>query len=174
MKRWLAVLSVAILAAGLVACRGGDDAQPPLPTPAATPEATATPVPPSASRVGSPPPTPKPTFEPSPDARRISGLFSDPRPAQPDLYRVVETKPPETFSPWNGSDVALYDIEAMTETNLGPGRVVGFSPDEQRFAWVSVDTQTRNDERSGTVAHGALDRPAAFARACPLCEMGGQ
>jgi hypothetical protein len=143
----VAVIAVAIVGMASVAARMSDEA--PEPTPpavVATPAATETSPPIYLDPYGSPTPTPKPSFVPSAEARTISGLFYDPRPSEPDEYRSVEPNPRDSFAPWNREDVVLYDIEAMTETNLGRGGYAGFSPDDKRLSWIARDIHAREDE----------------------------
>src|SRR5262249_43015480 len=134
-----------ILLLGLVAstvefaaCGGGKDAAP-APTGTNTPEATGSLSLPALTQTApaSLTPTPAPVFTPSTGARQRTGLSNDPRPTQPDEYRTVAQKPPESFMPWNRTDVVLYDVEARTERNLGPGASALFSPDGTSLAWTT-------------------------------------
>lgn len=51
--------------------------------------------------------------------------------------RELAGRPSSPFAEWNDEDVVLYDIEAMTELNLGPGGFARFSPDGTRLAWAA-------------------------------------
>jgi hypothetical protein len=79
-------------------------------------------------------PTPEPTATPKP----VTGLFTDPRPRDPGRQAVVGPRL-DTFEPWDGESTMLYDIEAQTAKNLGPGWLGSFSPDSRRMAWVATD-----------------------------------
>lgn len=144
---------VAIVGVAFAASRARNEdreAAPPAAV-ATTPEPSETPTPlaaprPSPADNDKPTPTPLPRFTPSPGARTIRGLSLTPRPSAPDVRRSLPPAPPETFSPWNGTDVVLYDIEAMTELNLGMGGFAAFSLDGRSLLWVSGNVLEAGDE----------------------------
>ncbi len=90
-------------------------------------------------------PTPAPTATLPPGARRVTGLFTDPRPAIPDETRTLGL-PPSAFQPWDGVSTVLYDLETLTETNLGPGSLGSFNPDESKMVWVSGESALAGGE----------------------------
>lgn len=71
------------------------------------------------------------------EIRSIGGLFVEPRDTEPDAVQELAPRPPSPFAEWNDEDVVLYDIEEMTELNLGPGGFARFSPDGTRLAWAA-------------------------------------
>lgn len=77
---------------------------------------------------------------PARETRAISGLFTEPREMRPDVVLELGPRPPSPFEPWNREDVVLYDLETMTEQNLGQGVSKAFSPDGTRFAWTAGRT----------------------------------
>lgn len=51
--------------------------------------------------------------------------------------RALPPRPTSPFEWWNREDVVLYDVEEMTEENLGVGVSSAFSPDGARLAWAA-------------------------------------
>ena len=72
-------------------------------------------------------------------------MFSAPRPSVPDARRSLPVPQAESFTPWNGTDVVLYDVDAMTELNLGRGGLAGFDAEGRRLLWISGDILGRDD-----------------------------
>jgi WD40-like Beta Propeller Repeat len=120
-----AVLLITFLGSTLVlACSGDDKTGARTPEPEATRAATTT-VEPAASAtpgVGA-------------AVRGITGLFTDPRPSQPDDYFTLPPRPLSPFKDWDGKSVVVYDIENMTGVNFGPGLGPSISPDGTRLAF---------------------------------------
>lgn len=105
-----------LLAATLFACTTPFD----KPTPRATPIATTT-----ATNAA----TPQPTTAP------VTGLFSDPRPRDPDTVIQLGPPPDSTLPEHDRLSVVLYDTELDTVRVFGPGRSGVFSPDSRHMAW---------------------------------------
>lgn len=136
----LHTITALILVTALAACTNDAESNPtpsPTSTARAAPEVRATTPPtatPTSTAVATSPPTP--TIE----TRPITGLFTDPRPTEPNHIRALGPIPASPFAAWNREDVILYDTATMTERNLGPGWVsIGgaFSPDGSYFAWTA-------------------------------------
>lgn len=89
------------------------------------------------------------------------------------VTRELPPRPESPFTPWSGDDLLLYDVLDGTELNLGPGRVIGFSPRGNSrnvgpyFAWLVTDPMLR--EVAIGVMHVEtgetffIDSPARFA-----------
>jgi len=128
----VAALGVVTLAA---ACGGGEATPTPTvvaDTPTATIAAAATERPPTT--IASP--TPTPTATPPPEVE----LPNEPRETIVDRTLTVPPKPPSAFDvadPQDGS-MRLYDIEAGTVTDYGPGSLGRFSPDSQYLLWTRL------------------------------------
>lgn len=112
----------AILLVAAPACGDGSTDARPTPSATATETAVATPISP-------------PRIDATPLAE-VTGLFSDPRPTRVDERRSLGPKP-TTFTPWDGKSTMLYDTQAETETNLGPGTLGQFSPDGTKMVWIA-------------------------------------
>ena len=71
--------------------------------------------------------------------RTLTGLFTEPRETEADIYRSLGPIPRSRFSDWDGSSVVLYDVDTGAEIDLGEGNISfsPFSPDGRKFAWVS-------------------------------------
>ena len=75
-------------------------------------------------------------FDPDVETRPLIGLFTEPRPREPDA--VVTPGPrPQPFAPWDGKSTVLYDLVACTETNLGIGGDASFSPNGGQLVWIA-------------------------------------
>jgi hypothetical protein len=66
-------------------------------------------------------------------------MFLEPRAAPQVTRRQLPARPAPSFPAFDGTSTVLYDLTAMRETNLGPGRAGSFSPDGARMAWVSME-----------------------------------
>lgn len=127
---WLAPLKIAGAAAGLLvlglalwaALDGGRASDTSAEVAATQPLSTVTP---AASPVA------------TDEVRSIEGLFTEPRPIAPaDEVRAAPPRPTSAFE-WNREDVVLFDLEAHTTTDLGPGYVPSFSPDGRHLVWTA-------------------------------------
>ncbi len=135
-NRAVVLLTGALVVAVLAACTS-DEPVPPATTTTIAANAAA----PAAAPTGAPTPSqstrPSPTATPPGQTRAINGLFTEPRETEPDVRRTLGPRPPSLFAPWNREDVVVYDVQTMTETNLGPGGHARFSPDGTRLAWAA-------------------------------------
>ena len=131
---WLAPLKIAGAAAGLVvlglalwaALDGGRASDTSAEVAATQPPNTVTP---AASPIA------------TDEVRSIEGLVTEPRPiTSADEVRAAPPRPTSAFE-WNREDVVLFDLEADTTTNLGPGLVPSFSPDGTHLSWVAGEPQ---------------------------------
>jgi hypothetical protein len=73
-----------------------------------------------------------------PDARPVTGLFSDPRPREPDARASLGEPPDSPFRGWDGVSTVVYDTRTLEEFNLGPGERGRFSPDSARMVWSTI------------------------------------
>jgi hypothetical protein len=62
-------------------------------------------------------------------------LFLEPRTSETDRLAEVLPIPASPFTPWDDATLFVYDLDAGTETNYGPGLIPSFSPDETRMAY---------------------------------------
>ncbi|HXU23314.1 MAG TPA: helix-turn-helix transcriptional regulator, partial [Tepidiformaceae bacterium] len=71
--------------------------------------------------------------------RTVSGVFTDPRVTTPT--RTIQPPPPgpSPFKPWDGNSTVIYDTQAKTEMDLGPGSLAVFSPDSKHAFWAAGD-----------------------------------
>jgi hypothetical protein len=129
-----AVLLITFLGSTLVLACSGDDktgTRPPQPSATSGATATAEPAASATSGVGT-------------AVRGITGLFTDPRPSQPDVHVTLPPRPRSPFKNWDGESVVVYDIEDMTEKDFGPGLAPSLSPDGAHLAY-NVTEQGRPD-----------------------------
>lgn len=126
----------------LLACTTPADEPTPEATSATTPEPTATASPTSElSTTPTPQPTespatPTPTPTPTPDlTATVTGLFSDPRPRDPDAIVQLGPQPASPLPEHDRLSVVLYDTQLHTVRVFGPGRMGVFSPDSRHMAW---------------------------------------
>ena len=137
LRRMLPFLLLALIFA---AC-SGDDGRPaatatafqlqpipgsPMPTQTVLATATA-----AAARTPEPTTTASPTRTPAPG---VGGLSLQPQLREVDRVVAVPAWPASPFMAWDRESVVLYDTWAMTETNLGKGLRVSFSPDGSMLA----------------------------------------
>ena len=114
-----ALLPLAVLATLLLtACgaRTGSDDATPTPTRATDPRANAIP-------------------QPIPDELRVDGLFTDPRPRDPDLVAQLGPRPASPFPVHDERTTVLYDIRSGETTEFGPGPTGLFTSDGAFLAW---------------------------------------
>ena len=107
------------------------------PTPEATPTSTTTTSPtpsPTSPPTEQQPPAPTPTSDPAP-ALTITGLFSDPRPRDPDTVAQLVPRPASTLPEHDSHSVVLYDTQLNTTRVFGPGQMGVFSPDSRYLVW---------------------------------------
>lgn len=105
------------------------------PTPEATPTATTTASPtPSPTSPPTEQPTATPTATPTPQPT-ITGLFSDPRPRDPDTVVQLGPRPASTLPDHDRLSVVLYDTQLNTIRVFGHGSWGVFSPDSRYMAW---------------------------------------
>ena len=138
----------------VLACGGSGEA--PTPTVATAPDAptatstTATQVPSTAVA------TPTATAAPPPPEVELQ---NEPRETVVDRTVAVPPRPPSPFEVADPRDgrMRLYDIEAGTVTDYGPGSMGEFSPDGRWLAWTSVESdsaiQALLDLDTGRVTH---------------------
>ena len=105
-----------------------------MPRPRPTRTASPTPTPPT--------PTAPPTPEPIPEHLGVSGLFTDPRPSEPDEVRSLAPPPDTEFPEFPPNNTVLYDTWTGQALDLGPGTQGSFSADGQRLAWSSGATDS--------------------------------
>jgi hypothetical protein len=127
-----------LLATLLVAsCSGNDDGDKPgAVSQAASPTVTATSVREVRTETALPATTePEATAPPDLNPNAITGTFLEPRPTMA-VWTVALGEPEvPAMEPWDRQSVVLYDLEAATSTNFGPGYFAGFSGDGTRFAY---------------------------------------
>jgi len=117
------VLIAMLAVAAILSAACGDDGEEPAPTRPLSTETVATPLSP-------------PYFEMAPLVE-VTGLFTDPRdPPATTLYALPEA-PPSPFQPVDRTSTVVYDVESMTETNLGPGNNGLFNADSTHMVWLS-------------------------------------
>jgi hypothetical protein len=162
MRSSLAALAILALAA---ACTSDDQAAPTATGSAtATPEVMASPSPtatatrsptPSRTPTPIPSPTPRPTptpLPPIPEHLRVQGLFTDPRPTEPDVVVQLGPPPPSPFPPHVEGITTLYDLETLEVRTFGPGTNGVFSPDSRWMVW-----EARDDPYEGLATIRLLD-----------------
>jgi hypothetical protein len=134
----LMILGAVLVGAAISGC--GDDDGAPTDVPPSILTVSTTTAPATAPRAA-PARTATPTPLPRPPLDTIMGLFREPRPREIDAVRQLPPRPVTPFLPWDRVSAVVYDFETGTETNLGPGSLVDFSPNSTMGVWVAGDGQ---------------------------------